>query len=183
MATIKERKMTVTILGLVGIIVIAACLLMSVPLAGAENVTVKGRAVYHVAKVEAIEVGDVPGHVVGVMEMKGLFFHEDGEIGLFSNWIMFDLTNGIGTVLQGYALQTFEDGSTQVQKFQGTITVAEAGAFGIIGLLEGPFEWIKGTGRFEGIKGGGSYSGKRLVLPDVGGDSYFDFTGTYTLPE
>ncbi len=46
--------------------------------AGAE--TAKGRTVYHFFKVERIEVGDVPGHVIGVADGRGLVSFDTGEV-------------------------------------------------------------------------------------------------------
>ncbi|MFQ5796558.1 MAG: hypothetical protein ACE5JP_16115 [Candidatus Bipolaricaulia bacterium] len=164
-----------------GILVVVLVILALAQETPAETLPVKGRIVQHMTKIEVIEVGDVPGHVVGVMESKGLVFMEDGEIGLYSHVLTFDYTNGSGP-FQGYSLITYEDGSIQVSKAQGSSTVAQAGAFGVITLFEGTFEWIMGTGRYEGIQGSGSFSGKRLAPLAVGADTYLDLTGTYTLP-
>jgi len=57
------------------VLLVTAGLLVSVTQARAE--TVKGRAVFHASKVEMIEVGDIPGHVVGLVEFKGLVFYSD----------------------------------------------------------------------------------------------------------
>jgi hypothetical protein len=57
----------------------------AVPLAGAEKtVKEKGRFVYHVVKVEAMQVGDVPGHIAGVADARGLSFPDAGEVGIYS---------------------------------------------------------------------------------------------------
>ena len=45
----------------------------ALPLAGAEKtVQEKGRQVYHFVKAETMQVGDVPGHVIGVVEARGV---------------------------------------------------------------------------------------------------------------
>src|SRR5688572_2050729 len=54
------------------------------------------RRVQSTAEVSSVEVGDVAGHVVGVIEFKGLTFFADGEIATHSNPATFDLTNGSG---------------------------------------------------------------------------------------
>jgi hypothetical protein len=36
--------------------------------------------VQNTAEVTTVEVGDVPGHIVGVVEFKGLSFFADGEV-------------------------------------------------------------------------------------------------------
>ena len=131
------------------VLLIVACLLLSVTQARAE--TEKGREVFHMIKKEEIEVGDVPGHVVGVIEDKGLTFYENGEIATMSTVYTFDNTYGIGTA-QGYSIYTFEDGSTQVHKWQESWPEK--------GLTKGTFTYLRGSGRFEGIKGSGSFTGK-----------------------
>jgi hypothetical protein len=70
-----------------------------------------GRRVQGTALITAVEVGDVPGHVVGVVEFKGLTFFADGEIATHANPATFDLTHGSGPH-QGYVVHYFDDGST-----------------------------------------------------------------------
>jgi hypothetical protein len=65
-----RTKLTFTIVTVALLAVFTA-----VPLAGAEKtVQEKGRQVYHVVKVEVMPVGDVPGHVVGIVELRGCLF-------------------------------------------------------------------------------------------------------------
>jgi hypothetical protein len=72
--------------------------------AGAE--TIKGRIVFHAAKGEVIEVGDVPGHVIGVSDAGGLTFDDiKNEVGTFATHVMFDTINGSGTHW-GYDVRT-----------------------------------------------------------------------------
>ena len=155
-----------------------ALLLMSLTQARAETVEEKGRIAYHITKAEASQVGDVPGHVVGVAEARGLSFIENGKIATYFAVFTFDYTKGSGTH-ETYGIATYEDGSTTVTKGQGTTTAAEGGKYS---LFKGTFEYISGSGRFEGIKGSGDYSGKRVTSLAAGADCYTDYTGTYTLP-
>jgi len=157
--------------------IVAVALFLFATVSQIEAETSKSRVVYRLAKVEMIEVGDVPSHVIGVTELKGLAF-EDGEVGTYSAWITFDYTNGSGTH-EGYGITTFEDGSTQITKSQGTTKASEDGK---ISVFEGTFTILGGSGRFEGIKGKGSYTGKRIAPLSVGADSYNDLTSTYTVP-
>jgi len=150
------------------------------PLAGAEKtVKEKGRIVYHFVKVEVMQVGDVPGHIIGVVDARGLSFPDTGEVGTYSNKIMFDLTNGTGPH-QGYAMTTFEDKSTVIWQYRGVTTARPDGT----STFEGTSTYIGGTGRFVGIKGGSSYTGKRMAPVTPGGpaDSFADYVATYTLP-
>ena len=145
--------------------------------AGAE--TVKGRYVYHFFKVERIEVGDVPGHVIGVAEHRGLMSLDTGEVATHIGRLTLDYTNGSGT-FQGYNLVAFEDGSAKIFKAQGRTTVQPGG----VSTFEASYTYIKGAGRFEGIQGTGSFTGKRMapLTPGASADCYLDFTETYSLP-
>lgn len=164
------------ILGLGGLLVITAWLLLSATWAGAE--TMKWRTVSHTTKVEAIQVGDVPGHIIGVGEARGLAFLENGEIA--STWEKFtvDYVNGSGPHA-AYGLTTLEDGSSIVIKFQGTTTADQAKK---TSWFTGTFSFTQGSGRFAGIQGGGSYTGKRFEPLTGGADLYIDFAGDYTVP-
>ena len=167
-----RTKLCFTILAVAALAVFGA-----LSLAGAE--TVKGRYVYHFFKVERIEVGDVPGHVVGVADGRGLVSFGTGEVATQLTKLLFDYTNGSGP-FQAYNLITYEDGSTKISKVQGRTTAQASG----VSTFEGTYTFIKGTGRFEGIQGTGSFTGKRTAPLTPGGptDSYLDFTETYTLP-
>ena len=145
--------------------------------AGAE--TVKGRYVYHFFKVERIEVGDVPGHLIGVADGRGLVSSDTGEVATQLTKLLFDYTNGSGP-FQAYNLISYEDGSTKISKVQGRTTAQASG----VSTFEGTYTFIKGTGRFEGIQGSASFSGKRTAPLTPGGpaECYLDFTETYTLP-
>ena len=115
---------------------------------------------------------------MGVAEGSGLAFSENGEVGRYSVLVTFDYVNGSGTH-EGYGITTFEDGSTQVTKSQGSTKASEDGK---ISTFEGTFTFSSGTGRFKGISGKGSYAGKRVVPISVGADSYIDATATYAVP-
>ena len=154
----------------------------TVSLARAEKTvtTEQQRAVYHVVKSEAMQVGDVPGHVLGIVDASGLWFNMDtGEVCNYTNKIFIDLTNGTGPH-QTYAMVTCEDKSTIVSVQRGVTTAHPHGT----SIFEGTFTYTGGTGRFSGIMGGGSYSGKRMAPITTGGaaDSFGDVVATYTLP-
>jgi hypothetical protein len=171
------RKKSIWIL--FGILIIAAWLLGSVTQAGAQTFTVKCRETGHLPKVQVIEVGDVPGHIIFTAELAGILSCDNGSVATTSEKGMGDVTKGSGKS-QSYWLATFEDGSTQWVKMQNTIT---ANPDGKTARWEGTFEYTKGTGRFEGIQGNGTFTGKRLApLPGVGAQYYADEISTYTLP-
>jgi hypothetical protein len=121
------------------------------------------RRVQGTAEVTTVEVGDVPGHIVGVVEFKGLTFFADGEVATHSNPATFDLTNGSGPH-QGYVVHYFGDGATSIERYEGE---ARLSADGKRTVVEGTFECIGGTGRFEGL---------------TGDYVYVDTTGSCTVP-
>jgi hypothetical protein len=168
--------------GIMGILFIAALLLMPAIQAEAKTVKVKFRVVNYLAKGEWSPVGDVEGHVIGFFSRVGLVFFENGEVATYSNRGTFDSTKGHSSYV-GYGLVTYEDGSTTTSKFQGTSTPIEGTK---LKASKGTGEYIKGTGRFEGIKGTFSVTGRRLMpfskKTGTRGDAYFDVTATYTLP-
>ena len=170
-----RMKLTFTILTVAILAVFVA-----VSLAGAEKTAQeKGRNVYHVVKAEVIAVGDVPGHIVGVAESRGLIFPDTGEVGTWSSKITLDLTNGNGPTLT-YGVNTFEDKSTMITLGKTVATARPDGT----ATFEGTATYIGGTGRFAGIQGGSSYTGKRMapLTPGVPADAFLDYVATYTLP-
>jgi hypothetical protein len=136
------------------------------------------RRVQGTAEITSVEVGDVPNHVVGLVEFKGLTFFADGEIATHTNPATFDLTNGSGPH-QGYVVHHFDDGSTSIERYRGE---ARLSADGKRTLVEGTFECVGGTGRFEGLKGKGTYRGERLGALRTGDYVYVDSSGSCTVP-
>jgi len=136
------------------------------------------RAVYHVQKVESMEVGDVPGHFVGVSDTPGLVFITkgpgSGEIGTRKGISFFDSVKGKGTGTS-FLTYTFPDGSTMSTKATGTFTPVDGGKRTV---YEGTYEITGGTGKFAGMKGKGTYKGERVAPRETGGDGYVDATGT-----
>ena len=166
-------------LGVPGVLTIAALLLLFIAQGGAEVTKESGRNVYHVAKAEVIKVDDVPGHVIGIVDFRGLSLLDTGEVATYTSKVMFEYTNGNGTHW-GYSQTTFEDGSVTRTKAQGTTTALPNG----FSEFKGTYSYIGGTGRYEGIKGEGTYSGKRMAPLTPGGpaDCYQEWSGTRILP-
>ena len=131
-----------------------------------------GRVVAHFTKTEIMEVGDVPGHVLGVAQQSGLMFISTGEIATKAATLHFDLVKGKGTFVD-YSFYTDQDGSTRYLKAVGTVgPVGDGKKF----VIEGKFDCIGGTGRYEGYKGTGTFKGERVGAIKDGGDAYYDFT-------
>jgi len=141
---------------------------------------VAGRNVGHTQKSEMMEVGDVPGHFMGVSETHGMAFYtkgpDSGEIIPRMGTAIFDIVKGKGTIT-GYEVKTFKDGSTIFIKWSGTLTPIDEGKRT---ASEGKWEVTGGTGRFAGGKGSGTWKGERIGDFKTGADSYQDWTGTIT---
>jgi hypothetical protein len=132
----------------------------------------KGRIVAHYTKMETMEVGDVPGHVLGIAQQTGLMFRSTGEVAKKAATFHFDLIKGRGTFVD-YSLYTDQDGSTLITKAVGTAGPVDDGKKFVI---EGTFECIGGTGRYEGFRGTGNFKGERIGDLKTGGDAYYDYT-------
>jgi hypothetical protein len=78
MATIKKSKVTVSFLGIIGILLIATLLLVPATQARAE--TVKFRVVNYLVKVEWSPVGDVEGHLIGFFLRGALSFMKTARL-------------------------------------------------------------------------------------------------------
>jgi len=129
------------------------------------------RTVYHMNKVEAIEVGDVAGHVIGVAEASGLSFEGDGEVAIYTVKFFFDYIDGSGAH-QAWGITTFADGSTRTAYAKGTTTAQADGT----SKVAGSYRITGGTGRFAKAKGEGTYEGKRVAPLEAGADTYVDMT-------
>ena len=174
MTTIKRNW------GIIGILFIAALLLVPATQARAKSEKVEGRSFTQITRIHVIKVGDVDGHVIGVFERRGLG-SVNGEVAKYLNRGMFDYIKGKGTA-EGYTTYTFEDGSTTVAKFQGTVTPTKDKR----STAKGTYSYIGGSGRFEGIKGGGSWTVMRYTpytAEETKGDVIVNFTGTRTMPK
>ena len=144
--------------------------------AGAE--TMKWRAVQFYTKGEVLQVGDVPDHIIGIYDQTGLASFETGEVASLALKGTLDYTKGSGPI-EGYAVYTFEDGSTMTIKYQATTRPDLSGKGS---RWEGTWTYIQGTGRFAGIQGDGTMTGRRFAPFGAGAQAYTDFTGKYTLP-
>jgi hypothetical protein len=175
MATIKRNWRNI------GILFIAVWLL--VPAMQAEAKTVKGKhkIVAPLTRVEWIAVPDVEKHVIVLYERRGVGIFENGETAAYHTRGTSDTINGQGS-FHGYSDYLFKDGSTIINEYTGTLTLAPGEK---LRTIKGEAKYIKGTGRFEGIKGNASFIGK-YVTPytkdETKGDAVMDVTTTYTVP-
>jgi hypothetical protein len=164
--------------GIIGILLIAAWLL--VPATQAKAETMKYKYTSQITKLEYVLFPDVKGHVVGVLERRGVAIFEN-EVAALDLRLRFDYIKKQGP-WDGYMQITFKDGSTFTQKFKGASSFAPDGER----LKKAKGEYIKGTGRFEGIKGEFSLTGREITpntKDKTKGDNWMEVTGTYTLPK
>ncbi|MDR8394432.1 hypothetical protein NC796_25020 [Aliifodinibius sp. S!AR15-10] len=111
-----------------------------------------------------LEVGDVPGHSVMLVQARGLAFLENGDVAEVTATEIIDDTKGEATY-QGYEILTFEDGSKVLSKFEGNSTTSKDGKFVD---FEGTFSYTGGTGRFAGIEGSGTHEGRNHASSGAG---------------
>lgn len=156
---------------------VACAAVVAAPAAWAGEDFGSGRRVQNVSQIQSIEVGDLPGHVVGAVEFKGLTFFANGAVAPHVNTATFDLVAGSGPHA-GYVVHHFPDGSTSVERYRGAARLEEDGRT----TVAGEFECVGGTGRFEGLKGKGRYRGERLGSLATGNYVYIDFEGHCTTP-
>ena len=177
----RKSKMTIIILGCIGIFLIAALVLLPATQAKAE--TMKYHCTSQITKYEHVLFPDVEGHVVGVFERRGVDIFEN-EVAAFEARGTFDQIKNVKTTFQGYGQITFKDGSTIIQEHQGTFVPSPGEKFELYKDCKG--KYIKGTGRFKGIKGEFSFTGRRITpytKDKTKGDNWIEATGTYTLPK
>ena len=173
----KKNKMAITILCCICISLIAA--LMIVPAAQAGEKTVKYKLVAPVTKMEFIPIPDMKGHVVGVLERRGVAIYENWETAAYHTAVTFDSSKAKGGSWEGYGDLSFADGSMTIAKSHGSILAGKPR------LVKGTGKYIKGSGRFEGIKGELSFDCKwatPYTKDATKGDLVCDVTSTYTLP-
>jgi hypothetical protein len=175
----KTSKMNITILGFICVSLTAFLILVHAAQAGEKNV--KYKIASYVTKMEVVLIPDIKGHIIGVMERRGVAIYENWETATYHSQLTFDSIKGQGASFSGYANLIFADGSTTISKLVGTVPEVKGKK-----IIKGTGDYIKGTGRFEGIKGKLSFSGK-YVTPyakdTTKGDMVLEVTSTYTLPK
>ena len=146
--------------------------------AGAETMNFK--LVSMIEKMERVKVTQTEGVMIGVLDRKGLSIFENGEVATTSCRGTFDSKKGF----QGYSSMIFEDGSTLLLYWKGPTSQSRPGG-GKYWQYAMSVEVLEGTGRFKGVQGKGTYTGKAPQWDDdykAKGFTYYQFTGTYTLP-
>jgi hypothetical protein len=127
-----------------------------------EKIKIAGKETSARIKTETIEVGDVEGHYLMLIQAEGVFQGKpdllDGaqEIAVGT----YDLVNGNGP-FHGYVKAT-KDGDSVYAKFEGTLTTSPSANGTPVVTSKNTWSYIKGTGRFENIQGSGTAKGKAI---------------------
>jgi hypothetical protein len=168
MKTSKSRKFMFLFVTMAS--VLAFCV---TPSLAQEKVKVKFRAFAVVTKMERFEVDDTEGHVVSILENKGVT--SDGKfVRYFTS--RSDLIKGNGT-LSGYGKYVeVKDGEAYFVKYDGTVSTTKSPEGKLKITFKGTYSYTKGTGKYENIQGGGTFSGgyigNGILSVDVEGE-YF----------
>jgi hypothetical protein len=117
--------------------------------------TLKYRTVQHFASVQIQQVGDVNGHILGLVRIPGIASFPDGSTATSLVIGTYDSVSNSGGSGSGYSTLHFDDGSELWFKYSGTFKytnpkVPQIGTFTVIG----------GKGRYAGAKGEGTYTGE-----------------------
>ena len=172
----EEERSTLIILTVLTLSIILA--LVFGILGQAEGQTAGYRLSCYFTMAEVSSAEGVEGRTRALYEVKGLGYLETGEAMIYSGWTTVEITKDSA---QGYALNTWVDGSTTVSTANFNVTKSPEGK---ISLNEGTFEFIKGTGRFAGIKGKASFTGKPLIplSENEREDCFYKGVTLYTVP-
>jgi hypothetical protein len=136
--------------------------------AGAAERELSWRAAIRTAAAHELPVPGAENHLLGVAAFRGFAFFDRGEVASHRYTGHFDFTDGSGSIT-GYAVWTFEDGSTLRARYQGEAARAGEGI-----TFTGSYSDVTGDGRFKGATGSGSFEGRRLDPFADGGDTWLD---------
>jgi hypothetical protein len=163
-----------TLIGRWAAIIVTFLFVMAVfvPTTQAADEKITGRVVAHFTKIETMEVGDAPGHILGIAQQAGMMFRSTGEVAKKTATFHFDFLKGKGSFVD-YSQYADQDGSTLFIKAIGNAGPTDDGKKFIIA---GNFECVGGTGKYEGYKGTGTFTGERIGDSKTGGDAYYDFS-------
>lgn len=127
---------------------------------------------------QPMEVGDKPGHVLGLaqskctwskpLEIAGITSKDDVATGSI------DASGNRGQT-HGYAVDAVSNGDKLTMRLTGTVEMKDGAAVS----EKGTWTFVSGTGKLKGIKGKGSYTGTFKA----DSSSTFEAEGEYTLPE
>lgn len=152
---------------------VTLALSLPVTLVQAGEMILKGRDVFAAPERTWVKLDQDEKRGIGTFQLNGLAFLEDGQIGTIKDTGAYESNKGLRAYL-GYYFVTFSDGSTLMEKYQGTAKPGEKTT-----AHEGTLTYIGGTGRFEGVKGEGTFTGTGYS----NGMSIFDWEAKATVPD
>ncbi len=125
---------------------------------------------------QMLEVGDQPGHTLGVQQIKCTWSKMEIEGSAVKDSLTTIAVDARGNKLnvRGYDIATMASGDKAFVRFQGAVTLKD----GAVVTDDGKWSFSGGTGKLKGLKGVGTYKGKGT--PE-GGET-FEIEGEYTLP-
>jgi hypothetical protein len=114
--------------------------------------TLKWRQVQHVTSNQNQPVGDVDGHLLGVIRLPGIVFFPDGSTGTSLVIGTYDVV-ATGGPINGYYTVNFSDGSALWMKYTGTTIYSPKNQ------QKGTAIVIGGKGKYAGATGDGTWEG------------------------
>lgn len=148
---------------------------------GLKKFKVAGKQTLAYTRQERINVGDIEGHILSLIEAEGVNV-STGETdymngGQVINVVTSDLVNFSGPI-QGYSITKKKDDSAY-GKFEGKITTTLSADGTPVAVIEvAKLTWVRGTGLFRNIQGGatakGRYISKNIYLVEWEGEYWID---------
>jgi hypothetical protein len=124
---------------------------------------------FFTTKIDKLSTEPLVGTNVGVREVAGLAFFDNGDVATVNAWLSFFSDERLAHY-KGYALFRFDDGSTQ--------TASLVGCRSATGAETGEFSFVCGSGRYAGIVGDGSFASTGFLMV---GDPIVCAQSTYRL--
>jgi hypothetical protein len=132
--------------------------------------TLKYRSAYVANSFQAQDIGDVPGHTMGLSHISGVASFPDGSVASDSFVAATEYAPGGNGQFHLLGVLTFADGSALFYETNGTVTVE-----GSHTNNKGVVKIRGGKGRFADAKGEGTVAGQRLqVVMGAGAALYVD---------
>jgi hypothetical protein len=125
---------------------------------------------------QMLEVGDQPGHMLGVEQVKCTWSKMEIEGSPAKDSLTTILVDSHGNKAnaRGYDVATFASGDKIFVRFNGSVTSKDSAVLSD----GGKWSFFGGTGKLKGIKGEGTYKGKGTSQEET-----FEIEGEYTLPK
>jgi hypothetical protein len=163
-------------LSVIVVLTFSVCITTSV---AQEKTKAVGKQILARVKMESIDVGDVKGHSLIIIQQEGVY-NSTGKADIFDGGqivvaITLDLVNGNGP-FQAYS-KLMKNGDMLITKSQGVLTTTSSAGGTPVVTSEGTFTYMNGTGQFQNIKGNGTFKGRDIssyiTIGEVEGEYFF----------